>query len=51
MARCDKKAVINECLNGSREEGITLMSDNGSQPTSVSFMQDMAILGIKQAFI
>jgi transposase InsO family protein len=43
-------AVERECPNGSREEGISLISDNGSQPTSTSFIKDMATLGIKQIF-
>jgi putative transposase len=30
--------------------GLQLISDNGSQPTSVSFMEDMATLSIKQIF-
>jgi transposase InsO family protein len=30
--------------------GLNLMSDNGSHPTSVSFMRDVASLGIGQAF-
>jgi transposase InsO family protein len=33
-----------------REEDIKLISDNGSQPTSTSFMKDMATLGIEQIF-
>ena len=43
-------AVMKECSYGSREESIALVSDNGSQPTSLSFMKDMAILGLKQVF-
>lgn len=43
-------AVESECPYGSREEDINLMSDNGSQPTSLSFMKCMSTLGIKQAF-
>jgi len=43
-------AVQRECSWGSREEDIKLISDNGSQPTSTSFMKDMATLGIEQIF-
>lgn len=43
-------AIQRECPGGSREEDISLISDNGSQPTSISFMKDMATLGIKQIF-
>lgn len=43
-------AVINECPSGSRDLGINLMADNGSQPTSKSFMKECGILGIKQVF-
>ena len=43
-------AIQRECSGGSREEDIGLISDNGSQPTSISFMKDMATLGIKQIF-
>ena len=35
---------------GVREKGLKLISDNGSQPTSRSFMRKMAILGIEQMF-
>jgi len=38
------------CPQGSRDEGLHLMSDNGSQPTSQAFMATCAILGIEQAF-
>jgi transposase InsO family protein len=46
------KAVNRQFPNGIREMGIelNLMSDNGSQPTSRSFMETCAGLGIKQAF-
>ena len=43
-------AIQNECLWGAREENLSLISDNGSQPTSLSFMKEMKILGIKQIF-
>lgn len=35
---------------GVRDQGLNLVSDNGSQPTSVSFMRDMALLGVNQVF-
>lgn len=35
---------------GVRGKGLKLISDNGSQPTSRSFMSEMAILGIEQIF-
>ena len=34
----------------SRDHNLHLMSDNGSQPTSVSFMRACSVLGIEQAF-
>lgn len=43
-------AVLNQCPNGSREMGINLMSDNGSQPTSNMYINHCNLLGIKQAF-
>lgn len=39
-------AVLNECSNGSREYGINLMSDNGSQPTSIKYLNVVNSLGI-----
>jgi len=35
---------------GVRGQGLNLVSDNGSQPTSVAFMRDTAELGINQIF-
>jgi len=35
---------------GVRGQGLNLVSDNGSQPTSVAFMRDTAELGIHQIF-
>jgi len=35
---------------GAHDKGLHLMSDNGSQPTSVRFMADCALLGVNQAF-
>ena len=43
-------AVNRQCLDGSRKHKINLMSDNGCQPTSLSFMKNCKMLGIKQAF-
>ncbi len=37
-------------LTGSMEQGLSVMSDNGSQPTSVAFMRSCHHLGIRQAF-
>lgn len=42
-------AVSVQFPNGARGNGVNLMSDNGSQPTSVRFMKDCSLLGIKQA--
>lgn len=50
--------AINEAVNLQFPEGIkeienlelNLMSDNGSQPTSLTFMRECRALGIKQAF-
>lgn len=46
------KAVNRQFSRGIREMeiGLNLISDNGSQPTSRSFMETCAGLGIKQAF-
>lgn len=43
-------ALNNEFPDGVRGSGLKLISDNGSQPTSCSFMNDMKILGIDQIF-
>ncbi len=43
-------ALNNQFSDGVRRNGLKLVSDNGSQPTSCSFMQDMATLGIEQIF-
>jgi len=40
-------AVLNQCPAGSRSQEIHLMSDNGSQPTSISFIKACSILGIQ----
>ena len=43
-------ALNNQFPDGVRDNGLKLVSDNGSQPTSCSFMQDMATLGVEQIF-
>ena len=43
-------AVNREFPDGVKDSGLSLMSDNGSQPTSVAFMKSCRALGIKQAF-
>lgn len=43
-------AVQRQFPGGVRGHGVHLMSDNGSQPTSVRFMRDCRTLGITQAF-
>jgi putative transposase len=42
--------IQREFPQGVRDRGLKLISDNGSQPTSVSFMRDMVTLGIEQIF-
>jgi len=41
-------AVQNQCPKGSRGQDIKLISDNGSQPTSISYMKTCATLDIKR---
>lgn len=43
-------AIDREFPEGVRDKGLRVISDNGSQPTAVSFMRDMATLGIEQIF-
>lgn len=43
-------AVNEQFPDGVREQGLCLMSDNGSQPTSVGFMKTGREMGIHQAF-
>lgn len=43
-------AVNAQCPDGSRNYNVNIMSDNGSQPTSDSFMNACKTLGIEQAF-
>jgi putative transposase len=42
--------IQREFPQGVKERGLKLISDNGSQPTSVSFMRDIGTLGIEQIF-
>lgn len=44
------KAVNQHFPTGVRNHNLNLMSDNGSQPTSVSFMKACSLMDIKQAF-
>ena len=43
-------AVNAQLPEGAREQGLSLMSDNGCQPTSLVFLQACSILEIQQAF-
>ena len=43
-------AVNLQFPGGAREQGVCLMSDNGCQPTSLSFMKACSDTGIKQTF-
>ena len=43
-------AVNRQFPNGAREQGLSLMSDNGCQPTAVACMQACSTLGIHQTF-
>ena len=43
-------AVNRQFPDGVRDKGLSLMSDNGCQPTSVAFMEACSTLGIRQAF-
>ena len=43
-------AVNYQFPQGARGQGVSLMSDNGSQPTSTAFIQACATLEIQQAF-
>lgn len=45
-----ERGLQRQCPDGSRTEQIHLMSDNGSQPTSLTFMRLCGTLGVKQAF-
>ena len=43
-------AVNHQFPAGARDQGLSLMSDNGCQPTSLAFMKACRTLGIQQAF-
>ena len=43
-------AINLQFRDGARGQGVCLMSDNGCQPTSISFMKACSDLGIRQAF-
>ncbi len=43
-------AVNQQFPTGARDQGLSLMSDNGCQPTSLAFMKACSTLGIQQAF-
>lgn len=43
-------ALNREFPTGARDQGLKLVSDNGSQPTSVAFMRSTGELGINQIF-
>ena len=43
-------AVNQQFPEGARGQGLSLMSDNGCQPTSATFMRACETLGIQQAF-
>jgi putative transposase len=43
-------AVNTQFPNGARGQGLSLMSDNGCQPTSTAFMRACGTLGINQVF-
>jgi putative transposase len=43
-------AVSRQFPQGARGQGVSLMSDNGCQPTSLAFMEACRTLEIQQAF-
>ena len=43
-------AVNRQFPHGTRGQGVSLMSDNGCQPTALAFMKACSTLGIQQAF-
>jgi putative transposase len=43
-------AVTRQFPAGARDQGLSLMSDNGCQPTALAFMQAGSTWGIQQAF-
>ncbi len=48
--RAVNMAVLKEFPDGVRGKNLHLISDNGSQPTSTSFMKTMSVLEIEQIF-
>jgi putative transposase len=44
------RAVNRQFPDGTRGQGVSLMSDNGCQPTALAFMKACSTLGIQQAF-
>jgi len=45
-----EQAVTTEFPDGVRGNGLSLISDNGTQPTAIAFMKTTATLGINQIF-
>jgi transposase InsO family protein len=45
-----EQGMAQQFPQGAQSQGLSLMSDNGCQPTSVAFMKACATLGITQAF-
>jgi putative transposase len=43
-------AVNRQFPQGARDQGVSLMRDNGCQPTAITFMEACRTLGIQQAF-
>ena len=43
-------AVHGQFPDGVRDQGLSLMSDNGCQPTSIAFMAACSTLGVHQMF-
>jgi putative transposase len=43
-------AVNRQCPEGARDQGVSLMSDNGCQPTALACMKACSTLGSQQAF-
>jgi putative transposase len=43
-------AVNRQFPEGARDQGLSLLSDNGCQPTALAFMKACSTLGIQQAF-
>jgi putative transposase len=43
-------AMNQQFPQGARDQGVSLMSDHGCQPTAITFMEACSTLGIRQAF-